>query len=132
MQPDLLDCLKAVLAHRYAVERELGSARRPRTIRWSNRDWNVVTVSGALLNSAPTLSGMLNADQLAFPSNRFVLQTVYDHLRKHGSWPRVRQLALALEEHLDPLGGLQQVCIAIGSDKIICGSRTASAPAGPP
>src|SRR6266704_1395426 len=34
----------------------------------------------------------------------------------------MRQLEIDLEDQLDPLGGLQQVAIAIGRDKIVCDS----------
>ena len=65
------------------------------------------------------LPGMSNSLD---PRYRFVLQAVYDYFREHASWPLVRKLELDLEDHVDPLGGLQFVCISIGSQKMICGS----------
>ena len=56
------------------------------------------------------------------PKYRFLIQAVYEHFRANAAWPLVRQLEIDLEDLLDPLGGLQQVCSAIGSDKIVCGS----------
>jgi len=56
------------------------------------------------------------------PKYQFLLQAVYDHFRVNAAWPLARQLEIELEDGLDPLGGLQQVCIAIGSDKVRCWS----------
>ncbi len=56
------------------------------------------------------------------PRYQFLLQAVYDRFREHATWPLVRHLEIDLEDQLDPLGGLEQVCIAIGADKIACGS----------
>ena len=56
------------------------------------------------------------------PKYQFLLQAVYDRFREYAAWPLTRQLEIELEDELDPLGGLQQVCIAIGSDRIRCWS----------
>jgi len=56
------------------------------------------------------------------PEYQFLLQAVYDRFREHAAWPLARQLEIELEDELDPLGGLQQVCFAIGSDKVRCWS----------
>ena len=56
------------------------------------------------------------------PKYLFLLQAVYDDFREHAAWPLVRRLEIDLEDRLDPLGGLQQICVSIGSDKIVCGS----------
>jgi len=56
------------------------------------------------------------------PRYQFLLQAVYDHFRAHAAWPTARQLEIDLEDQLDPLGGLQQVAIAIGRDKLVCDS----------
>src|SRR3989442_9376554 len=60
--------------------------------------------------------------QTVDPKYQFLLQAVYDHFRNHAAWPLVRQLEIDLEDRLDPLGGLQVVSAAIGSDKVVCGS----------
>ena len=56
------------------------------------------------------------------PKHQFLLQAVCHLFREHAAWPLVRQLQIDVEDLLNPLGGLQQVCISIWSDKIVCGS----------
>src|SRR3989442_14641467 len=54
----------------------------------------------------------------------FIVQTVYDHFRKTGEWPRARDFDLDYHGLLDPLGGLEVVCRQIGIERLSCGSPT--------
>src|SRR5881296_2981255 len=78
--------------------------------------------SGAVAGSRPHAVIFCCVNGTVDPKYHFLLQAVYDHFREHAAWPLVRQLEIELEDQLDPLGGLQQVCVAIGSDNVVCGS----------
>src|SRR6266478_6213768 len=57
-------------------------------------------------------------------ARQFLEQRVYDHFHASGEWPRALDFDLDFHSTLDPLGGLEVVCRAIGPDRIFCGSPT--------
>jgi len=59
-------------------------------------------------------------------ARQFIEQRVYEHFHAHAEWPRAKIFDLEHYERLDPLGGLEEVCRQIGSDRLTCGSITSS------
>ncbi len=52
----------------------------------------------------------------------FIVRTAYEHFRRTGEWPRVRDFDIDYGEALDPRGGVEWLCRQLGHERIGCGS----------
>ncbi len=52
----------------------------------------------------------------------FIVRTAYEHFRRTGEWPRVRDFDIQYGDALDPFGGVELLCRQLGHERIGCGS----------
>jgi len=55
-----------------------------------------------------------------------LLQFVYECFHASNEWPLAKRVDLALDDVLDPIGGLELVCKALGRELILCESPSAA------